>query len=70
MKDNEYKCDMCGGVFEKGWPDEEAKAEAEQNFGKPVEQWNEEAAIICDDCYQKVEPTKHPAEVARAKETL
>ncbi len=31
MKSNEYQCEGCGGVFEKGWSDEEAKAEMKEN---------------------------------------
>jgi len=27
MKDSEYQCAECGGVFEKGWTDEEVQAE-------------------------------------------
>ena len=27
MKDNEYKCQLCGGIFEKAWSDEEAENE-------------------------------------------
>ena len=50
MKDNEYKCAMCGGVFEKGWTDEEAMEEYKENdfpdTGTPLE-------VICDDCYQE-----------------
>ena len=34
MKDNEYKCAMCSGIFEKGWTDEEAMEECNDNFGE------------------------------------
>jgi len=45
---SEFRCANCRGVFTKGWSEEEARAEAEANFGKmkPAE-W----AVVCDDCY-------------------
>jgi hypothetical protein len=50
MKPNEYKCAACGGVFEKGWSDEEALAELDATFGVPVE----DCALVCDDCYREM----------------
>lgn len=44
-----YTCAECGGVFKKGWSDEEALAEQKLVFGAlppPTEN-----AIVCDDCY-------------------
>lgn len=50
LKPNEYRCDHCGGVYEKIWSDEEAMAESKENFGDiPAD----DLAIICDDCYNK-----------------
>jgi hypothetical protein len=43
-----YKCDACGGVFLRGWSDEEAQAEAMENFGT-FDAKNMD--VICDDCY-------------------
>ena len=57
MKDNEYQCDMCKGIFEKGWSDEEAKQEAEEIFGKNPNEWNDEQKVVCDDCFNKINPT-------------
>lgn len=48
MKDSEYKCSSCGGVFEKSRPDEEALEESVETFG---EMKQENLAIVCDDCY-------------------
>lgn len=46
--DNTFKCEHCGGVFEKEWSDEEAKAEHDKLFpGHSIET----AALICDDCF-------------------
>lgn len=70
LKENEYKCAYCHGVFEKGWSDEEAQTEAEVTFGKPVKDWKNEAALVCEDCYQKMLPSNHPNLVAEAKKHL
>lgn len=45
-----YQCDMCEGVFEKGWSDEEAKQEYDETHTEPFE----ESAIICDNCFNKM----------------
>jgi len=58
MKDNEYKCDACGEIYEYGWTEEEAKKESVKNWGENMDIENEETtAIICDDCYKKLMPT-------------
>jgi hypothetical protein len=46
-----YTCAKCGGVFGKGWTDEEAMAEHNENF--PGESLSD-CAVICDDCYNKL----------------
>ena len=70
MKDNEYQCAMCEGVFEKGWSDEEAEQEAGDNFGKPRSEWLGGSAIVCEDCYQGIDPKNHPEELERAKKNI
>ena len=50
LKSNEYKCAACGNVYEKGWSDEEAQAELEQDFPGFK---TEDCGIICDDCHKK-----------------
>ena len=67
MEKNEYKCAMCEGVFTKGWTDEEAEKEAVENFGTMMAH-DDDQAIVCDDCYQKIRPDEHPVELAMAKE--
>ena len=32
MKKNEFQCDMCNGIFEKAWSDEEAEEESKALF--------------------------------------
>jgi hypothetical protein len=44
----EYTCARCGGTFTPGWSEEEARAEAAQNWGDvPAVAMDE----ICDDCH-------------------
>jgi hypothetical protein len=50
LKDNEYECSVCHGVFEKGWSDEEARADEKERYGAN----DPDAAIVCDDCYKKM----------------
>ena len=59
----EYVCAMCGGMFQKGVPDSEAMAEAN---GYWPELKQEDAAIICDDCYQGIKPEEYPVEYAES----
>ena len=50
LKENEFRCTHCGGVFLKGWSEEEARKEAEQ-WGDELEEQGE--AVVCDPCYQE-----------------
>ena len=70
MKKNEYKCEHCGNVYQKGRSDEEAKAEAKEIFGKNPDDWNDEQVVICDDCFNQMNPKDYPDLVARAKEVI
>jgi DNA-directed RNA polymerase subunit RPC12/RpoP len=48
----QYQCAQCGGIFDFGWTDEEAKAEMAANgWG---EMPPEDMAIVCDDCYNGI----------------
>ena len=67
MKDNEFKCAMCGGIFEKGWTDEEAMKECKENFGEKMAS-AEDYEVVCNDCYQKICPQEHPHEVLMAQQ--
>jgi hypothetical protein len=44
-----YICASCGGEFEQGWADEDARAERVEKFGAPKP--GEVDDVICDDCY-------------------
>lgn len=46
---NEYRCECCHEVFEKGRTDEDAKAEAVANGYDP----DDDCGIVCDLCYHK-----------------
>jgi hypothetical protein len=48
MTQREFTCAKCGGTFNCGWTEEEALAEAQQNWGDvPVVAMDQ----ICDDCH-------------------
>lgn len=70
MKKNEFKCGMCGNVHEKGWSDEESEEEAEEIFGKHPKDWDDERVIICDDCFQKINPRENPEILEESKKYL
>jgi len=48
---NQYRCDACGGVFDKGWSDDEAAAELSENFPGFTP---EDSGIVCDSCYKQM----------------
>jgi len=45
-----YTCAACGGTFEAGWSEEEARAESRDLWGNVPES---ELAVICDGCFQR-----------------
>ncbi len=52
MNDNEYRCVKCGGVFEKGWSDEEAEKELSDGIHGDIPV--SDCAIVCDDCWKEM----------------
>jgi hypothetical protein len=52
LKPNEYQCARCQRVFEKGWTDEEAKAEQNENGWGDIP--NSQCDVVCDDCYKSM----------------
>ena len=56
LKDNEYLCAMCHGIFVDGWTDEEALEEYKENFAG----CSDDKEIICDDCYEEIHPSNIP----------
>ncbi len=55
LKSNEYQCQMCKGIFEFGWTQEEAEEEAKKAFGDNV--LDTKCGLVCDDCYKQIMPT-------------
>lgn len=51
---NQYRCDQCGEIFDKGRTDEEAHAEAVQTFGAALDPPGDPPAVVCDDCYDEI----------------
>jgi hypothetical protein len=47
-----YTCAACGNTYNKTWTDEEAHAEALENFG--VEPDPEGMSIVCDVCFNRL----------------
>lgn len=52
METNEFKCAICGDVFEEGRSQEDAEKEFEENFGVKMDHSNVD--IVCSDCYVKM----------------
>ncbi len=55
LKENEYQCASCGGVFEKGWSDEEAENEVAEIWGEIPQ---EERVVICNTCFNRRTPAE------------
>jgi len=53
MRPELYTCENCNGVFEKGWTDDEAEAEAGLLW-TDEEMEIEGRALVCDDCFQQM----------------
>ncbi len=54
LAENEYRCAECGGIFVKGWSDEEAAAEANERLPGLMEANEEDRVMVCDDCYKSI----------------
>ena len=65
-----YTCALCGQVYLKAWADSEANKEAEKYFGVAGASERPGFAVVCDDCFEKIHPAKHPALVSLAKAKL
>ena len=61
---NEYQCAVCKGIFQTTWSDKEVIAEMKSIFGQSV--LKKECAIVCDDCFKKMNPADYPASVEEA----
>lgn len=54
LQPNEYRCAACGGVFKKGWSDEEAREEAAKIFPGLDTHDEEQSCLVCDDCFRQM----------------
>lgn len=48
--EREYTCAACDGTFISDWTEEDARAEAEENFGTHHQNMVE----VCEDCYRNL----------------
>lgn len=53
-----YRCAMCKEIFINGWTEEEAVAEMKANLGQSFTP--ADCNVVCDDCYQTINPAYHP----------
>jgi len=51
LKEDEYQCAICKGIFKRGWSKEEAQEEYKTNF--PDFQHDQDPIEVCDDCYKE-----------------
>lgn len=72
MINNEYQCENCKGIFEKGWTDKEADAETEYYFGvkDATSRIGKDMVVVWDDCFQKIHPEKNLDLVEKSKQEL
>ncbi len=54
-----YRCEDCGGTFDKARSTEEAEREAFENFGVRQASTHPGMALVCDDCYQEIMAAMH-----------
>lgn len=52
LKDNEYRCSLCGETFKKGWTEVEALKEKNEIWGEdfPID----DCSLVCDDCFKEI----------------
>lgn len=50
LRSHEFTCAQCGFTFPKARTDEDAMAEARENFGGMVDK--EPLVMICNDCWK------------------
>ena len=65
-----YICGICWGKFERVKGDKEANKEAEKMWGVKNASERKDFVIICDDCFIKIHPSKHPHKYENTMNTL
>lgn len=66
MSYGNFTCAICQGNFEKARSDEVALKEMTDIFGDIPS--DELLAVVCDDCWEVINPRKHPEIVKATKE--
>lgn len=66
----EFTCVWCRKVFEGGWSNAEAEAEAERYFGVKNALSDPRMVVVCDECYQLMHPDAYPDLVREARNKL
>lgn len=61
-----YTCAMCHRTFEKFVTDAVANAEAEELWGVSNASDRPDFRVVCDDCWQNINPADHPEQYAKA----
>ena len=71
IKDNvkEWKCDMCNQWFEvdEEWDKKGAKEECKELWGIEPD---DDSPAVCDDCWEKIHPSKHIDLYKQAREIV
>jgi hypothetical protein len=52
LDNNQFKCAVCGNVYEKGLTEDEALAQLNEEFGGIFTP--DDCELVCDDCYNKM----------------
>lgn len=65
---NTYICAMCGNEYEFETPHEEAVKEMKDLWGEQMTV--NQCDIVCDDCFQKIHPSKYPEQAEAAKRAV
>lgn len=55
MKDKEFQCAVCDGVFTKSWSDEEAMQEFIAQFGGEYPGGDDALVVVCESCSKKMD---------------
>lgn len=65
----EWRCDMCNQWFEvdEEWDKKGAKEECKELWGIEPD---DDSPVVCDDCWEKIHPSKHVDLYRQAREIV
>ena len=52
MEKNEYKCEICNGIWIKDLTDEQCEEQFKKEFPNMERQEND--GLVCDDCFKEM----------------